>query len=48
MARISASAITVAYRSGESLLRLLDSLAGQEGLEEVIVVDNGAGGPEID
>src|SRR5688500_1530722 len=44
----SASVITVAYRSGPSLLRLLDSLEGQEGLGEVLVVDNGDGGPEID
>jgi GT2 family glycosyltransferase len=48
VAPISASAITVAYRSGESLLRLLDSLDGQDGLGEVIVVDNGGGGAEVD
>jgi GT2 family glycosyltransferase len=40
--------ITVAYRSGDALLRLLDSLASEEGLEEILVVDNGGGGPEID
>jgi GT2 family glycosyltransferase len=43
-----ASAVVVAYRAGESLTRCLDSLAGQEGLREVIVVDTGRGGPEID
>jgi GT2 family glycosyltransferase len=42
------SAVVVAYRSGQRLTRLLDSLAGQDGLHEVIVVDNGDGGPEID
>ncbi len=40
--------ITVAYRSGPALLRLLDSLEGQVSLTEVLVVDNGGGGPEID
>jgi GT2 family glycosyltransferase len=43
-----ASAVVVAYRSGESLTRCLDSLAGQEALREVIVVDNGGGGPELE
>jgi GT2 family glycosyltransferase len=43
-----ASAVVVAYRSGESLTRCLDSLAGQEGLREVVVVDNGGGGPEVE
>jgi GT2 family glycosyltransferase len=43
-----ASAVVVAYRAGEGLGRLLDSLAGQEGLHEVVIVDNGGGGPEID
>jgi GT2 family glycosyltransferase len=37
----------VAYRSGESLGRLLDSVAS-EAPHEVLVVDNGEGGPEID
>ncbi|HEY2372456.1 MAG TPA: glycosyltransferase family 2 protein [Gaiellaceae bacterium] len=36
--------IVVAHRSGEALTRCLDSLAG----EDVIVVDNGGGGPEIE
>jgi GT2 family glycosyltransferase len=39
--------VTVAYRSGEALGRLLDSLAS-EGPSEVIVVDNGDGGAEIE
>ncbi len=43
-----ASAVVVAYRAGEGLGRLLDSLAEQEGLHEVVVVDNGGGGPEIE
>jgi GT2 family glycosyltransferase len=43
-----ASAVVVAYRAGEALGRLLDSLDGQEGLHEVVVVDNGGGGPEIE
>jgi GT2 family glycosyltransferase len=43
-----ASAVVVAYRAGEALTRLLDSLAGQEGLHEVVVVDNGGGGPELE
>lgn len=37
----------MAYRSGEALGRLLDSLA-PEAPSEVIVVDNGDGGPEIE
>jgi GT2 family glycosyltransferase len=44
----TATVITVAFRSGPSLLRMLDSLQGQESLAESIVVDNGGGGPEID
>jgi GT2 family glycosyltransferase len=40
--------VVVAYRAGDGLLRLLDSLEGQEGLREVVVVDNGGGGPEIE
>jgi GT2 family glycosyltransferase len=43
-----ATAVTVAYRSGEALLRLLDSLEGQKGLREVLIVDNANGGPEIE
>ncbi len=40
------SVVTVAYRAGPSLGRLLDSLAGEA--DEVVVVDNGEGGEEID
>jgi GT2 family glycosyltransferase len=42
-----ASAIVVAYGSGQRLTRLLDSLDGEEGLHEVVVVDNGGGGTEL-
>ena len=41
---MTASVIVVAHRAGEALTRCLDSLEG----EDVIVVDNGGGGPEID
>jgi GT2 family glycosyltransferase len=39
-----ACVIIVAHRAGDALTRCLDSLDG----EDVIVVDNGGGGPEID
>ena len=42
------SVVIVAYRAGPALLRCLESLEGQEGLVEAIVVDNGGGGPEIE
>jgi GT2 family glycosyltransferase len=42
-----AAAVIVAYQSGPALGRCLDSLAGQAGLEETIVVDNGEGGSEL-
>jgi GT2 family glycosyltransferase len=45
---VTASVIIVAYHSGEALTRCLDSLAGQERVAEVVVVDNGDGGPEIE
>jgi len=45
---VSISVVVVAYRAGPALLRCLESLGGQEGLTEVIVVDNGGGGPEIE
>jgi GT2 family glycosyltransferase len=45
---VSTSVVIVAYRAGPALLRCLESLDGQEGLAEVIVVDNGSGGPEIE
>jgi GT2 family glycosyltransferase len=40
--------VTVTYRAGPALLRCLDSLEGQDGLVEMILVDNGGGGPEIE
>ncbi len=43
---MSVSVVTVAYRTGPSLTRCLDSLAGEA--DEIIVIDNGGGGPEID
>jgi GT2 family glycosyltransferase len=43
-----ASVVVVAYMAGAGLTRLLDSLAGEDGLHEVLVVDNGGGGPEIE
>jgi GT2 family glycosyltransferase len=45
---VSTSVVTVTYRSGPALHRCLDSLEGQVGLVETILVDNGGGGPEID
>jgi GT2 family glycosyltransferase len=44
MQDLTPTVVVVAYRSGEALGRLLDSLDEAE----VIVVDNGGGGPEID
>jgi GT2 family glycosyltransferase len=44
---LSVSVVTVAYNSGHSLSRLLDSLGAQEGLLETIVVNNGDRGPEV-
>jgi GT2 family glycosyltransferase len=45
---VSTSVVTVTYRAGPALLRLLDSLEGQAGVEEVLVADNGGGGDEIE
>jgi GT2 family glycosyltransferase len=42
------SAIVVAYRSGEALTRCLESVLAAPGVQEVVVVDNGGGGPEIE
>jgi GT2 family glycosyltransferase len=42
------SIVIVAYNTGEALLRCLDSLEGDSVENEVIVVDNGGGGTEID
>ncbi len=43
---MTVSAVIVAYGSGPALMRCLESLAGET--YEVIVVDNGGGGPEIE
>ncbi len=43
---MSVSVVTVAYQTGSSLTRCLDSLTGEA--DEVLVVDNGDGGPEIE
>jgi GT2 family glycosyltransferase len=43
---VTVSAVVVAYRTGPSLTRCLDSLAGEA--DEILVVDNGGGGSEID
>ena len=43
---MSLSAVVVAYRSGPALTRCLESLEGEA--DEVVVVDNGAGGSEVD
>ena len=43
-----ASVVVVAYRAGDALTRLLDSLEDAAGPHEVLVVDNGGGGPEIE
>lgn len=43
---MTVSAVVVAYAAGPALTRCLDSLGGE--VDEVVVVDNGGGGPEID
>ena len=43
---MSVSAVVVAYATGPVLTRCLDSISGE--VDEVLVVDNGPGGPEID
>jgi GT2 family glycosyltransferase len=40
------SVIVVAYEAGPALLRCLESLQGED-VDEVVVVDNGCGGPEV-
>ena len=47
-ARPRVSAVVVAYRSGEALTRCLESVLAAPAVREVIVVDNGDGGPEIE
>jgi GT2 family glycosyltransferase len=48
MHAVRASVVIVAYRSGPQLLRCLDALAEHDPDVEVIVVDNGAEGDEIE
>jgi GT2 family glycosyltransferase len=48
MVRVTAAVIIVAYRSGERLTRCLEALAERDAVDQVIVVDNGEGGDEID
>jgi GT2 family glycosyltransferase len=43
---VTVSAVVVAHATGPALTRCLESLAGEA--DEVVVVDNGGGGPEID
>jgi GT2 family glycosyltransferase len=45
---VSVSVVTVAYESGDVLLRCLDSLAAESEVGQILVVDNGEGGEEID
>ena len=42
------SVVVVAHFSGEELERCLESVYSEPGVVEVIVVDNGGSGPEID
>jgi GT2 family glycosyltransferase len=44
--RLRVTVVTVAYRTGPALTRCLDSLTGEA--DEVLIVDNGGGGPEIE
>jgi len=48
MQAVRASVVIVAYRSGPQLIRCLDALAERDPDVEVIVVDNGAEGDEIE
>ena len=42
------SVVIVTYQAGPALARCLDSLKGQDGLVETILVDNGKGGTELE
>jgi GT2 family glycosyltransferase len=42
------SVIVVAYRSGDALTRCLETVLAARGVLEIIVVDNGGGGPELE
>lgn len=44
----SVSVVVVAYRSGRALLSCLDSIRENDPDCEIVLVDNGGGGPEID
>jgi GT2 family glycosyltransferase len=46
LARVSV--VVVAFRSGEALTRCLGTVLAARGVLEVVVVDNGEGGPEVD
>src|SRR5262249_50929857 len=49
LCRMRVSVVIVVYRSGDALARCLDSLTRETRVEaEVIVVDNGAAGDEVD
>jgi GT2 family glycosyltransferase len=45
--RVPTAAIIVAYRSGERLTRCVEALTERDSVDQVIVVDNGEGGSEI-
>lgn len=45
---MKASVVIVAYRAGERLTRCLAALRERDDVEDVVVVDNGAAGDEID
>lgn len=48
MPLVSTAAIIVAYRSGDRLQRCVEALSGRDTVDQVVVVDNGEGGPELD
>jgi GT2 family glycosyltransferase len=48
MVRVPTAVIIVAYRSGVRLIRCVEALAERDSVDQVVVVDNGAAGDEID
>jgi GT2 family glycosyltransferase len=48
MRRVSAAVVIVAYRSGDRLTRCVEALAERDAVAQVIVVDNGESGGEIE
>ena len=44
---MSTTAIIVAYRSGARLQRCIEALSAHDTVDQVVVVDNGEGGPEL-